>query len=155
MFYKSWDKEHSKESVCVLADFLVPLLSVSTLHTPNYAQKLYKPYTKLYIPLIINAFLCVWFARKLYTNYTQNPTLRVKETKSQRDKETKDERRKDRLFETLILYFLRKIFLRGFLFEKYKTWRGIAKARNLIVEISFWEMISSLKFPPWISIWKI
>ena len=30
-----------------------------TLHTPNYAQKLYKPYTKPYIPLIINTFLCV------------------------------------------------------------------------------------------------
>ena len=38
---------------------------------------------------------------KLYKLYT-NPTLRVKETKSQRDKETKGERRKDRLFETLM-----------------------------------------------------
>ena len=48
-----------QNSARVIADFLVPLLSVSTLHTPNYAQKLYKPYTKPYIHLIINAFLCV------------------------------------------------------------------------------------------------
>ena len=39
---------------------------------------------------------------KLYTIYTQNYTLRVKETKRLKDKETKAESRKDRLFETLM-----------------------------------------------------
>ena len=100
---------------------------------------------------------------KLYTNYTQNPTLqlerqRVKETKrlrvgestvngqwstvnGQRDKERKrlrDKGRKNRLFETLILYFLRKISSIDFYLKYIKReGRGIAKARNLFVEISF------------------
>ena len=85
----------------------------------------------------------------------------VKETKRQKDKETKrlrDKGRKNRLFETLILYFLIKIssidfYLKNIYLKNIeREGRGIAKARNLFVEISFWEMISSLKFPPWISI---
>ena len=48
-----------------------------------------------------------------------------------------------------ILYFLRKISSIDFYLKNIKReGRGIAKARNLFVEISFWEMISSLKFPP-------
>ena len=47
-----------------------------------------------------------------------------------------------------ILYFLRKISSIDFYLKNIKReGRGIAKARNLFVEISFWEMISSLKFP--------
>ena len=79
----------------------------------------------------------------------------VKETKRGRDEERKrrreeeTKRRKDHLFETLILYFLRKISSVDFYLKNIKReGRGIAKARNLFVEISFWEMISSLKFPP-------
>ena len=68
-------------------------------------------------------------------------------------KRLRDKGRKNRLFETLILYFLRKISSIDFYLKNIKReGRGIAKARNLFVEISFWEMISSLKFPPWISI---
>ena len=68
-------------------------------------------------------------------------------------KRLSDKGRKNRLFETLILYFLRKISSIDFYLKNIKReGRGIAKARNLFVEISFWEMISSLKFPPWISI---
>ena len=102
----------------------------------------------------------------------KSKSQRVKETKRLRDKETKswgvngqwsivngqwsmvngqwskrlrDIGRKNRLFETLILYFLRKIssidfYLKNIYLKNIKReGRGIAKARNLFVEISFWD----------------
>ena len=60
-------------------------------------------------------------------------------------KRLRDKGRKNRLFETLILYFLRKIssidfYLKNIYLKNIKReGRGIAKARNLFVEISFWD----------------
>ena len=52
------------------------------------------------------------------------------------DKETKDERRKDRLFETLILYFLRKISSIDFYLKNIKR-----EGRLLKQEIYLWKSL--------------
>ena len=88
----------------IVADFRIfrTPLYVNKRGNEKTIQTIHKTLHKPYISLILRALRNVQFAlqtiHKLYTN----PTLRVKETKSQRDKETKGERRKDRLFETLM-----------------------------------------------------
>ena len=92
------ERRHHKVFVRVgfCARFACTFLYVNKGGNKKTLQTIHKPYILLFISLIIRALRMYSLWRKLYTNYTQtihsNPTLRDKESKSQRVKETKDER---------------------------------------------------------------